>query len=165
MTFKVSEEDDARFEREYGSSNVAVDAVARHLIACGNEVRILAAPEFVPRDRYRDRCGDLLARRLAGWGSFKPVEVKWRTFSFTCCDDFPFPTIIIDRVKGTGLASLYVSVDVTLTFGAFVPANTQVHWLIESVPDFKRGYGPNPQRLCPVQFARFVRLRSEQVSL
>lgn len=157
---KVSAEDDARFEQEYPLSNRAVNAVAVHLRLSGNDVVIIAAADFVPRQYYRDNGGDLLVRRCGSRGDFHVVEVKGRTFAFTGQDDFPFPSIIIDRVKQQdAIVALYVTVNSALTVGAFVSGKTRALWQVRNIPDHRRGYGPNPQLLCPTGLAKFVRLK------
>jgi hypothetical protein len=162
-TPRVSVEDDARFEREYKESNNAVAAVAEHLEESGNQVRIIAEPDFVPRDKYLDRCGDILSRRSGSTTEFKPVEVKGRLLTFTCREDFPYPTIIVDRVKESGLAALYVSVNKAMTVAAFVRASTKEHWLKRDIADTRRGYPPIPMFLCPIQYAEFVSLKRRRV--
>jgi hypothetical protein len=153
MRVKVSAEDDARFERELPLSLAAVDAVAGHLRLSGWDVEVRCDRKYVDRWSYKDKPGDLIMRRD---GKELRGEVKGRRVGFTCCSDFPFPTIIVDRAtKKVPLCDYYFTVSTDLRYMAVIALESKDRWSVSSVEDKRRGYSAVKCYFCPKEEAVF----------
>lgn len=150
--------EDARFRNAVDQSWDAVFAVARYIHRLGDwEVLIQPyrlRPSFERRDGYGDQ-SDLMARKHNSW---RYVEVKWKhTLEFTSRDDFPYPTILLDRPE-KGHAHSYFTCNRALTHAAIVDFKTRDRWLGPTEYfDKTKGYRGYAYE-CPVELAKFVAL-------
>ena len=134
--------EEMRFRNELERSHKASLAVAGFLQRRGWQVEVpetVIRPRFEDRHKYGDK-GDVFM-----WKDDVPrrkVEVKWRTFDFTCGDSFPYPTIIVDRATKSGvLSDLYFNVCRALTHSAIVvTALSKQFWKTVTLFDRKKGH-------------------------
>ena len=151
-------DEEGRFRAAVKASMVAVRAFARHLQLRGMSV-IVYEVRIRPHRDQREGYGDT-EDLTACWedGPWRRFEIKWRTYSWTCCDDFPFPNgMIVDRLKDTPLADWYVGISRDLNYAAIVDGKTSDQWSIKNIYDKTKGYG-GPVRYCTLDLVQFVRL-------
>lgn len=153
--------EEERFRQAVPASMRAVNAMAEHLRVLGYEVRVnhvSVRPHFDQRAGYGDT-EDLLARLSPAelWDRF---EIKGRTFEFTCYDDFPHPTIIVDRAEKAdhSRADWYVNVSKSLRYAAAMSSETRAQWSRRTVFDTVKGYEATVYE-CPKALAIFLKLR------
>lgn len=159
------EVEEQRFRQNLERSVIAARAVAAHFRASGYEAEVPALrvrPTFADRHQYNDGGGDVLIWRKGSENKHK-VEVKWRSETWTCPEEFKYPMMNIDRVrKKAPVALFYISVNKALTHAMIAKGRDKDKWVIETSTDPKRGYDPYPIYRCPVEYVEFVELRSER---
>ena len=92
--------------------------------------------------------------------SSRRYEVKWRELAFTCCADYPYPTVFVDRsakADKNDPAGYYI-VNQSLTHACFISIVTKPQWKVTEVFDKKKGY-PVVLYECPKELAWFCDLR------
>ena len=150
---------DPTFESDLEKSKVAVRAVKDWLSRCGFQVTerpVIVRPTAAERFEYADD-GDLdLLHR---------VEVKHRDkIDFTCAQDFPFSTVIVDVCHSYDKARpkpfAYVIANKPLSHAMVIYVReTRKEW------EKKEIWSRNRLRwhyLCPIELARFVNLSEER---
>lgn len=155
--------EEMRFRTQLERSHKASVAVAQFLQRRGWQTEVPETrirPRFEDRKAYGDK-GDVFM-----WKDDVPrriCEVKWRSFDFTCEDNFPYPSIIIDRATKEGgvISDLYFNVSRALTHSAIVvTAVSKKFWRTVTIFDRKKGYEATNFE-CPKQHADFVQLSQQ----
>lgn len=91
-----------------------------------------------------------------------PVEVKHRpNLQFTCAEDFPFPTVMLDRKdRVVGVRPwLYITLNGPMTHAVIVRGSTSKHWVLKGRFHGARGRYRTKYE-CPVELATFRDIRS-----
>lgn len=105
-------------------------------------------PDFDSRNEFAD-CGDIEIRQR--------VEVKQRSIEFTCVNDYPYDTVIVDerfKVDRIEKARLwgYLIVSKSGTYVCCIKSDTKQHWEIKEKFDQKdsqrREFYVCPKSLC-----------------
>jgi hypothetical protein len=131
--------DSNSFLRDLSTSRVAVNEFAQRMRGKGLQVWLppeSVRPDASVRRDYADD-GDLMVQGR--------VEHKVRTtLDFTCRDDFPYDTVIVDEVykedaKSDSLLICYVFENANRTHAAVVYGWTRKAWLVERRPDSIQG--------------------------
>jgi len=126
--------DDA-FIRDLSASREAVNSFASRARSKGVDLWLppeLVRPDIWSRHEYADD-GDLMLQAR--------VEHKVRTnISWTCRDDYPYETVIVDEVykenaKSARPVLMYVIEDQTRKFAAVVYGYTRAYWGTETLFD------------------------------
>ena len=90
------------------------------------------------------------------------VEVKARSISFTCKEDFPFPTIIVDVAHAWDKASpkpaLYLLFNKDKTHIAIVKRSTSSKWVKSEKADKLKGRSRSFYE-CPISLVEFCSVR------
>lgn len=129
---------DAEFLHALQGSQAHVSAVAGWLATKNFDVLIrptTVRPDFDSRNDYAD-CGDIELRQR--------VEVKQRDLDFTCVQDFPYPTVIVDekfkvdRIPKPHLWG-YLIMNRALTHLCCIRSGTRPQWTVENKYDHKDG--------------------------
>ena len=154
MTEKTSRLDsiDPTFTQDFSESHSAVLVVAQWLATKGYDVTVPAPrvrPSATHRRKYADH-GDLMVH--------KRLEVKHRkNLSFTCMNDYPYPTILVDVChswdNANPKAEAYVILDVDMSHAAIVLGTTAGQWQREEL------YSRNRMRMhyvCDKSLCTFV---------
>ena len=152
----------AQFIHELRASQTYVNAVASWMAMHDCDVVIkptLEAPSTELRHEYIDS-GDIEIRQR--------VEVKHRSIGFTCAEDYPFPTIIVDEVHKVdripkGQLWGYVIVNEAGTHVCCLRANTQGRWTIQRKHDKKQG-AERAFYVCPVKIGWFCALPARVIN-
>jgi hypothetical protein len=157
----VTENEEARFRSAVSNSWRAVWAVAQHIHRHGERsIQVQPyrlRPSFDQRADYGD-AADLLVCK--GGDSWLPIEVKWRGLDFSGVEDFPFPTIFIDRaVKSQSTQPVcYFMVNRGITHAARIDWRTHDHWIgPNTYHDAKKGYEVTVYE-CPLNLVHFLKL-------
>jgi len=108
------------------------------------------------RRAFTDK-GDILAWK-DHWPAKRRVEVKWRHIPFTCAEDFPFPSVNVDRLDHNLDALMFVGTNHSLTHAFVIHENTKPYWVEETSTDEARGYKPFRIYRCPLEHVTFVSL-------
>lgn len=144
---------DPGFPEDLRASNESVWAAARILQEKGHMVAI---PPQVCRDKSENMAefgdsGDLML--------IQRVEVKHRQLEFTCAEDFPYSTIIVDVAHAWDRADpkpvFYMIFNASKTHLAIVRKESSAHWERVTKHDSKR-HRERTFYECPVRFARFL---------
>jgi hypothetical protein len=166
----MADSEEWRFRAAIVKSWRAVFAVAKHLHSTGGFTIRIGPLRIRPDDGKVIDYGDDHDLAVQTTGSIKlwPVEVKWREFDFTCCADFPYPTIFIDRKTKADKAEpfAYFVVNKAMTHAAIVKTSTKASWIAKQVSDTtKIGHRPDAYTYtiyeCPKELAEFVVLRQD----
>lgn len=148
--------DDVAFIKDWHNSYAAVWQVGRKLAELGLPVSLPVSklrPTSEERRQYMDS-GDLEVTMR--------VEVKHRDISFTCADDYPYPTLYVDeeyKLPAQRRVSLlgYAIVNKEGTHCAFIGRASQKYWQVENRNDKAQ------QRVCafvtvPKEHVEFFKL-------
>lgn len=155
--------EEQRFRSAVPKSWKAVWRVAEHYQLRGYSVTL---PGYQMRDRFEEREGfgddaDLLV------GDRWRFEIKWREVDFTCADDFPYPSVLVDRVekadKVKDTVSAYISVNKAMTHVAIIDPATREKWGARKRFDHVKRY-PLDVYECPKHLVRFEKLRCIEAS-
>lgn len=143
------------FTEDFFNSFGAVFVVGAYLKRLGFNVTV-PVPEIRPdvseRMKYMDE-GDLLVSM--------PVQIKERSISFTCQDDYPYDTIFIDeQYKVKKDTFMYVIVSSDNAHAAIIKRGTRAKWVTQTIYDQKQGRECT-NRCCPKELAVFVKLRPD----
>ena len=152
----------AQFIHELRASQTYVNAVASWMAMHDCDVVIkptLEAPSTELRHEYIDS-GDIEIRQR--------VEVKHRSIGFTCAEDYPFPTIIVDEVHKVdripkGQLWGYVIVNEAGTHVCCLRADTKGRWTIQRKHDKKEG-AERAFYVCPVGIGMFCALSARVIN-
>ena len=152
----------AQFIQELQASQTYVNAVASWMAMNHCDVVIkptLIAPSTEVRHEYIDS-GDIEIRQR--------VEVKHISIGFTCAEDFPFSTIIVDEVHKVdriprGQLWGYVIVNEAGTHVCCLRADTKGRWTIERRHDKKEG-AERAFYVCPVGIGMFCALPAKVIN-
>lgn len=133
-------DEESRFRRELDRSWEAVQAVAWHYRGLGYRVAI-PDPRLRPSRGDRAGYGDEYDLEVEGRWRF---EVKWRGLDFTCAEDFPYLTMMVDRAEKVArvvkrLAG-YLMVNRGLSHAALIRAATRPQWVERETLDRIKGY-------------------------
>lgn len=149
--------EEARFRAAIPKSMKAVHAFAQYLQRKGLEVIVHEAevrPSFEQRQMYGD-AWDVKARRgTLNWLRF---EVKGREIPFTGRHDFPYPSIMAERVSKPTRMDWYVTVSQDLQYAGIVEGARRDEWTTATIFDRTKGYH-NEVYLVPLRLVHFVRL-------
>jgi hypothetical protein len=147
--------DHAGFLKDFRSSITAVNTFAAILRTKGVQVWLpptQVTPDFESRMEYADS-GDMMIHLRA--------EHKVRNLKFTCREDFPYPTLIIDekykvdsKADSPLLAYFIQSEDGQCV--ACVYGHTKHRWQVEPVYDKLQGRTCHNYTI-PIQFVRFCK--------
>jgi len=149
---------DAEFVRAYLRSVSPVFRVACYLNKLNYRPRILPfeiRPESSQREAYAD-AGDIEVTKI--------IEVKRRELDFTCADDYPFETVIVDetyKVKRRELDSRldgYMIVCRDESHACVVPIATRSQWTTEKLADSTHGGELRENYLVDKSLCAFVEL-------
>jgi hypothetical protein len=118
---------DAEFLAALDKSQQAVSKVANWLFV--HKYDVLVKP-------YKVRPSVKQAAEYADDGDIEirlNIEVKQRSFSFTCANDYPYSTVLIDhaaKINSTPASKLYgyVIVDDDASHACFISASTRSYW-------------------------------------
>jgi hypothetical protein len=130
--------DSAEFLRDLEKSRRDVEFFASRQRDRGVSIAVAEAatrPDASVRMQYADR-GDMVVSMR--------VEHKVRALDFTCREDFPYDTVIIDeaykvREKDSDPVLMYVIENRSLTHAAVVYGFTRKDWQIETIYDRRQG--------------------------
>jgi hypothetical protein len=152
----------AQFIQALQESQTYVNAVASWMAMHDCDVVIkptLIAPSTEVRHEYIDS-GDIEIRQR--------VEVKHISIGFTCAEDFPYPTIIVDEVHKVdriprGQLWGYVIVNEAGTHVCCLRADTKGRWTIQRRHDKKEG-AERAFYVCPVAIGMFCALPAKVIN-
>ena len=127
---------DAEFINALADSQAAVDLVAAHLRHYGAQItvpEVKVRPSFAQRMDYQDQGDILLTQR---------IEVKHKQIDFTCADDYPFETVMLDAAYKIdampwGHLHSYVLVNRAKTHAGLVKSSSRPQWSQTTVYDRK----------------------------
>lgn len=138
-------DENSRFCSTTDASWDAVWAVARFLHnKRDREIWIEAKrnrPDFEHRNGYGDKCD--MYMRFVGTERWHKYEIKGRDLIFDAPENYPFPTIFIDRRRkiDDSIADGYFIVNQALTHFAYIDKKTRPYWLgPHEYMDSKKGY-------------------------
>lgn len=161
---KISAEEDARFKVAVQNSRREVLVVERHLRAKGYLTEL--APQRI-RDDFAERAayGDDADLFILTDKGRIGVEVKGRTLAFTSADDFPYPTLFVDRVSKVEKSTVqfYVSLNKSHTYMAVILASTKASWVKRDTFDHVKKHELTVYE-CPKELIRFYRVETESVA-
>jgi hypothetical protein len=132
---------DKDFVKDWNKSHNAVSLIAEFLTRIGFDIQV---PELKLRESSKDRLkytddGDLLCEE-------RRIEVKHSSKNFSCADDYPFRSIIIDeeyKIKDRlHTLKFYVIVSQDMKYAAFIKPKTSGSWVV------KVGYDRYQERVC-----------------
>jgi len=152
--------EEARFRAAVPKSWRAVFKVAEFIHRAGG--RSIYIPPLVVREEFdqREGCGDYEDIRVGVNGKEIRVEVKWRTLAFTGFHDYPYPTVLIDRMEKIGAdhADYYFIANRDLTHACRISGETRKHWIGPvKRKDRDKGYEFDGIE-CPLDHVHFVKL-------
>jgi hypothetical protein len=146
------------FGKRYDKSFDAIFKVAQFLHGThGLSVEVPKAQKAPNRhvaDSYKD-FGDIIIHRP------QYVEVKHKTYHFTCAEDFPFRDIIVANKKAVDRnwkAYAYFIVNKAMTHAAIIKTSTKDQWYIKEILDKERNSNEE-KYMCPIHLAKFVELK------
>lgn len=155
--------DDDIFLRDLEKSRRDVDHFATRMRGQGISVAVaeeITRPDSASRRQYADKGDMILSLR---------VEHKVRDLNFTCREDFPFATVIVDeaykvREKESDPLLMYVIENRSRTHAAIIYGWTRPRWQIETIYDRRQNrYCENfvvdksLVRFCPTEEAICIR--------
>ena len=153
-----------RFLAAIPGSWKAVWVVGMYLHARGDRKILIGALKLRPQGEDVAEYGDshdLEVQMDEGETQWWRVEIKGRELAFTCCDDYPYDTIFVDRVEKADATEPYgyFIVNRALTHAAIIKTSTKEHWIKKTVKDTKktREY-PVFLYECPKGLAKFVQM-------
>jgi hypothetical protein len=155
----ISEQEDARFKSAVEKSRAEVSVVASHLERRGFKTEI--TPQRI-RDKFEERAeygddADLFV--FSRSGNKLGIEVKGRLLRFSSAEDFPYPTLFVDRVAKADKSSVfyYISVNVDKTVIAVIRASTKDRWIKTEKYDHVKNH-PLWVYECPKELVKFVKI-------
>jgi hypothetical protein len=150
---------DPTFLADLRESRTAVGVVADWLVGRGHPVIVHPTFERPTAAQWRDYTddGDLdIVHR---------VEVKRRTFPFTCREDYPYPTVFVDNARRFDAKRptpfAYVLVSEALDAVAIVLCHTRSHWT-RSKQYARNGHRHMEVYECPFEHVTFVRIEGSK---
>ena len=155
---RQSEREWSVFQERFKKSRAAVFKVAEYIWReKGLGVTIPAmilAPDVSKSVDYIDK-GDIICH--ADNGKNYIVEVKQNSINFTCSDDFPFKSILVNEVEKADRldAFVYFMVNQNLTHAFMLKTNTKHMWDKKDVPDKQRG-DVTPTYVCDLNLGEFI---------
>jgi len=166
---KTAAVEEKRFRATLTRSWQAAWKVAQYIHSQGN-VTVQVAPLIIRPSRsqrtgYGDAADVLYSYDSAKW---LRCEVKWRQPEFTCADDYPYPTIFIDRVAKIEEAppDIYFNVNKAMTHAAIIGIDTQEQWTGPNTYFDRIKRHPVTVMECPIELVRFVSLSDiEQIEV
>jgi hypothetical protein len=147
------ERDDPDFVRDLMASNPHVEKVAAWLRSKGHEA-------VVRPIQVRDKVENM--SKFADDGDIyigdRRVEVKRRGLRFTCADDFPYPTVIVDVAHAWDRADpkpeAYILTNEAATHCMIIRDQTSMHWRrVTKMDRFKKRERTFLE--CPIEHALF----------
>lgn len=161
--FPLLPDEEDRFHGAVDQSWMAVFAIAWYLHLAGDRVITIGARVHRPAGGNPADYGDAhdVTVTFRGSQNSRRYEVKWRVLAFTCCDDYPFPTIFVDRSAKADKSEPagYYIVNKSMTHAAFIFTATKPQWLGPmTVFDKTKGYDVTVYA-CPKELAQFFDLR------
>lgn len=151
----VSPDEDARFREAVDRSWEAARAFGDHMLRKGYGITLnppRMRPCFEQRPGYGDEFDLAVVTRY---------EVKGRNIDFTSAEDFPFPTIFVDRKdkadRNAGVVHAYVTLNKAQTHAAVIKASTRLMWRATEKFDATKGHNLTLYE-CPKEHASFITL-------
>ena len=146
---------DPTFLADLRESRTAVGVVADWLVGRGHPVLVHPTFERPTAAQWQDYSDD------GDLGIVHRVEVKCRTFPFTCQEDYPHSTVFVDNARRFDAKRptpfAYVLVSKGLDAAAIVLCNTKRHWTRK--PIYARNGHRNMEVYeCPFEHVCFVRI-------
>lgn len=153
----MSDQIHQRFLGNLHASRKAVDFLANWLRDRGQLVERGLIPEDAQTHgawRQHVDGGDLFVRHR--------LEVKWRGFTFSSAEDWPYPHMLVcakhswDKANPKPYAYWHLSKDY-VTAG-IVFGSTSKHWTVEVIADSRYDGLEQDTYVCPLHLVRFIRL-------
>ena len=161
VSLEFYEIDDPNFEQDLLKSDEHVSKVAIWLRNRGAKViqaRLRIRPTIERMSEYSDDGSDLVVEFGGVRGG---LGVKQRHLNFTCKEDFPYETVIVDVEhvwkKANPKPLGYILTNDSVTAGMFVDTKTERYWhSIDKMDRFKKRERTFLE--CPVSYVRFFKM-------
>lgn len=121
----------------------------------------IPAPRMRVDFEHRNGFGDMadLWVRKPGDQKWVAVEVKCRELTFTCADDYPYPTVFVDRKEKADKARpyAYICLNKAMTHAAVIYGDSRSRWISSERHDRVKQY-PLSVYECPLADVTFVQI-------